>query len=85
MTARRTREELRKYGYRAVAVDLVTGRKLDLKDGRLSQAIRASIAIPGVFSPELLGDYRLVDGGVQQYLPVEPLLLHAAPAHLFCS
>jgi NTE family protein len=60
--------------YRAVAVDLVTGRKLDLKDGRLSQAIRASIAIPGVFSPELLGDYRLVDGGVQQYLPVEPLL-----------
>ncbi|UCG43837.1 MAG: patatin-like phospholipase family protein [candidate division WOR-3 bacterium] len=60
--------------YRAVAVDLVTGLKLDLKGGRLSQAIRASIAIPGVFSPELLGEYRLVDGGVRQYLPVEPLL-----------
>jgi outer membrane protein assembly factor BamA len=57
-----------------VAVDLVSGRKLDLKDGRVSQAIRASIAIPGVFSPERLGDYRLVDGGVRQYLPVEPLL-----------
>lgn len=60
--------------YRAVAVDLVTGRKLDLGKGRLSQAIRASIAIPGVFSPERLGDHELVDGGVQQYLPVEPLL-----------
>ncbi len=60
--------------YRAVAVDLVTGRRVVLKRGRLQQAIRASIAIPGVFSPELLDSLQLVDGGVQQRLPVDPLL-----------
>ena len=60
--------------YRAVAVDLVSGHKVILKRGRLSQAIRASIAIPGVFAPEKLGKMELVDGGVQQNLPVEPLL-----------
>ena len=60
--------------YRAVAVDLVTGRLKVLSDGRLEQAIRASIAIPGVFSPEELDGMKLVDGGVQQYMPVSPLL-----------
>lgn len=59
--------------YRAVAVDLVSGQKKVLGRGRLEQAIRASIAIPGVFAPEKLGDMELVDGGVQQYLPVDPL------------
>ncbi len=59
--------------YRAVAVDLVSGRRVVLRRGRLARAIRASIAIPGVFAPEVLGEMRLVDGGVQQYLPVEPL------------
>ena|GEM_PF-444725 len=60
--------------FRAIAVDLVTGEKRIIKKGRLSQAIRASIAIPGVFAPEELDDQQLVDGGVQQYLPVDPLL-----------
>lgn len=60
--------------YRAVAVDLVTGQKKVIKNGRLSKAIRASIAIPGVFAPEEWNDEQLVDGGVQQYLPVDPLL-----------
>ncbi|MBM3315704.1 hypothetical protein FJY71_07715, partial [candidate division WOR-3 bacterium] len=60
--------------YRAVAVDLVSGEKQVLRRGRLEQAIRASIAIPAVFAPEELGTMSLVDGGVQQYLPVDPLL-----------
>jgi NTE family protein len=59
--------------YRAVAVDLKTGGLHVMERGRLEQAIRASIAIPGVFAPERLGDMELVDGGVQQYLPVDPL------------
>jgi len=59
--------------YRAVSVDLVSGDKQIMKDGRLEQAIRASIAIPGVFAPEKLGDMELVDGGVQLLLPVEVL------------
>lgn len=59
--------------FRAVSVDLVSGEKQVMKDGRLEQAIRASIAIPGVFAPERLRGMQLVDGGVQQYLPVDPL------------
>ncbi|MEO0114997.1 MAG: patatin-like phospholipase family protein [candidate division WOR-3 bacterium] len=60
--------------YRAVAVDLLTGQKKIIKNGRLAQAIRASIAIPGVFAPEDFAGEQLVDGGLQQYLPVDPLL-----------
>ena len=59
--------------YRAVAVDLKSGELHVMGRGRLEQAIRGSIAIPGVFAPEKLGDLELVDGGVQQYLPVDPL------------
>ncbi len=59
--------------YRAVSVDLISGEKQVMKDGRLEQAIRASIAIPGVFAPEKLHGMELVDGGVQQLLPVDPL------------
>jgi len=59
--------------YRAVAVDLKSGELHVMRRGRLEQAIRASIAIPGVFAPEKLDDMELVDGGLQQYLPVDPL------------
>lgn len=59
--------------YRAIAVDLTSGDIIVLKNGRLEQAIRASIAIPGVFSPETIDTLELVDGGVQRLLPVEPL------------
>lgn len=60
--------------YRAVSVDIKKGSRVVLKQGRLEQAIRASIAIPGVFAPEVIDGVELVDGGVLDYLPVEPLL-----------
>ncbi|MEO0122204.1 MAG: patatin-like phospholipase family protein, partial [candidate division WOR-3 bacterium] len=60
--------------YRAIAVNLRTGEKIALKKGRLTKAIRASIAIPGVFPPEIIDGEEYVDGGVKEYLPVEPLL-----------
>ncbi|MEO0091737.1 MAG: patatin-like phospholipase family protein [candidate division WOR-3 bacterium] len=59
--------------YRAVAVNLVTGKKEIIRQGRLAQAIRASIAIPGVFAPEKIQGEEYVDGGVIQNLPVDPL------------
>ncbi len=59
--------------YRAVAVDLTSGGLHLMGRGRIERAIRASIAIPGVFAPEKLDGMELVDGGVQQYLPVDPL------------
>jgi NTE family protein len=60
--------------YRAIAVDLISGELIVLKNVRVEQAIRASIAIPGVFAPERIDSLELVDGGVQRFLPVEPLI-----------
>jgi NTE family protein len=59
--------------YRAVAVDLQSGELQVVRHVRLEQAIRASIAIPGVFSPEKLNGRELVDGGVRRLLPVDVL------------
>ncbi|HEX7319854.1 MAG TPA: patatin-like phospholipase family protein [bacterium] len=58
---------------RLIAVDLNSGRKITFCSGSLVKAIRGSIAIPGVFAPSMFTNMRLVDGGVMQYLPVEPI------------
>jgi predicted acylesterase/phospholipase RssA len=58
---------------RIIAVDLNTGSRVVLKDGSIEKAIRGSIAIPGVFEPGHLEDKTLIDGGVLQYLPVDPI------------
>lgn len=44
------------------------------KNVTLSEAIRASIAVPTVFRPKQIGDFCLVDGGVTDILPVNLLL-----------
>jgi NTE family protein len=56
--------------YAAVATDLVTGREIWLQDGPIDQAIRASIALPGIFGPARIGDQWLVDGGLSNPVPV---------------
>lgn len=57
--------------YAAVAADLRTRREIWFTSGSLLAAIRASISIPGVFSPVVLGDSLLVDGGLLNPLPME--------------
>lgn len=52
-----------------VAVDLVNGEKVILNEGSIARAVRASCAIPGIFSPVKIGDQILVDGGVLQRVP----------------
>lgn len=54
-----------------VSVDLHTGRDVVLQGGRVIDAVRATISVPGVFEPVDLGDYRLVDGGVLDNVPVD--------------
>jgi NTE family protein len=56
--------------FRAVATDLDSGREVVLSSGNLLQAVRASISIPGVFSPENIGKRLLVDGGLVNPVPV---------------
>ncbi len=54
----------------AVATDLYTGREVWLQDGSLLEAVRASIALPGLFSPVQRHGRWLVDGGLVDPLPV---------------
>ncbi len=57
--------------FRCVAVDLVTGKQVVLKSGSLAKAMRATMAIPTIFSPVEWGDSLLVDGGLVNNLPVD--------------
>jgi NTE family protein len=57
--------------FRAVATDMVAGQVVVLDSGDLSEAMRASMALPGVFSPVTLGDMVLSDGGMMRNLPVD--------------
>ena len=54
----------------AVATDLYTGREVWFQEGSLLEAVRASIALPGLFSPVKLRESWLVDGGLVDPLPV---------------
>ena len=61
-------DELRRFT--AVAVAVLASRKVWLDAGPLDQAIRASIAIPGVTTPAVVNGRLLVDGGVLDPGPV---------------
>lgn len=54
-----------------VATDLITGDSVVLESGPVADAIRASISVPGVFSPVKKEEMVLVDGAVSNRLPVE--------------
>lgn len=57
--------------FACVATDIVTNTEVDFHSGYLTQAMRASMAIPGVFTPVRMGDSVLVDGGMSNNLPVD--------------
>ncbi|MBW8371133.1 MAG: patatin-like phospholipase RssA [Thiobacillus sp.] len=54
----------------AVATDLQRGREVWLREGRVTDAVRASIALPGLFTPALHDGRWLVDGGLVNPVPV---------------
>ena len=56
--------------FRAVATDIMSGREIVIDDGNLVAAIRASIAVPGIFTPAKRRDELLVDGGLVDPVPV---------------
>lgn len=57
----------------AVTVDFRNGNILYLNKGRLVDAVRASISIPGVFKPLKANGSLLVDGGLRENLPLRAL------------
>lgn len=52
------------------AVDLISGKEYVFKQGDCAEAIRASIAVPGIFNPITKDDMLLVDGGVLNNVPI---------------
>ena len=57
--------------FRCVTADIRTAREVVLKEGPVCRAMRASMAIPGIFKPVRLGNRLLVDGGMLNNLPVD--------------
>ncbi len=56
--------------FAAVATDMSSGREVWLQEGSLIDAIRASIALPGIFTPFKQGERWFVDGGLVNPVPV---------------
>jgi NTE family protein len=57
--------------FRSVAADLVTGQLVELSTTPLFMSMRASLAVPGVFSPVRVDGHLVADGGMVRNLPVD--------------
>jgi NTE family protein len=57
--------------FRAIATDIGTGARVELADGELSDAMRASFSAPWIFSPFRIGEHVLIDGGMSDPVPAE--------------
>ncbi|MCL2621962.1 MAG: patatin-like phospholipase family protein, partial [Firmicutes bacterium] len=55
--------------FSALAVDIKTGKEVDLAVGSVAKAVAASCSIPGVFKPTVWGDMLLMDGSLQNTIP----------------
>ena len=69
--------------YAAIATDLATGREIWLQSGPIHEAVRASIALPAIFSPARINDKWLVDGGLSNPVPVS--VCHALGAEVIIA
>ncbi|HEY8391203.1 MAG TPA: patatin-like phospholipase family protein [Capillibacterium sp.] len=69
LTKRKSLHEL-EIPVRVIATDLTTGEEVVFREGPLDLAVRASISIPGVFTPVPYGERLLVDGGLVAGVPV---------------
>lgn len=59
--------------YTAVTTDLIAGKSVWLQHGPVDEAIRASIAIPGMIAPHVVDRRLLADGGILDPLPMAPI------------
>lgn len=57
--------------FRAVAVELGTGKEVVLAKGSLPRALRASMSLPAVFAPAEIDGRLLIDGGLVRNVPVD--------------
>jgi NTE family protein len=57
--------------FRAVATDIDTGARIEIGEGKLADALRASSSAPWIFPPHRVADRLLVDGGMADPVPSE--------------
>ncbi len=57
--------------FRCVSTDLVSGQQVVFDHGPLAEALRATMSIPGAFTPVVRGEKVLVDGGLVNNLPTD--------------
>lgn len=57
--------------FACVAYDLTSGHEVIFRNGILAEAIRASMSIPGAFTPVKKGEMMLIDGGMANNYPVD--------------
>ncbi len=66
--------------FAAVSVDIDTGTAVSFTHGRVREAVRASMAIPGLFTPAFIDDRAYIDGGLLDPVPVGAAKLLGADA-----
>ena len=71
--------------FAAICCDIVTGERIVLDKGPIAPCVRASAAIPGLFSPVEINGRLLVDGGVVDNLPVEQVQAMGAKFIIGCD
>ncbi|AFM18821.1 putative esterase of the alpha-beta hydrolase superfamily [Mycolicibacterium chubuense NBB4] len=71
--------------YTSVATDLITGKSVWMQRGPVDDAIRASIAIPGLITPHLLDGRLLADGGILDPIPMAPIAAAVADVTIAVS
>lgn len=54
-----------------IATDLVTGDKVVFREGSMTQAMRATMSVPGLMAPVKDGERLLVDGGLVDNVPID--------------
>jgi NTE family protein len=71
--------------FAAICCDIVTGERVVLNKGLVAPAVRASAAVPGLFSPVELEGHLLVDGGIVDNLPVKQVRTMGAKFVIACN
>ncbi len=69
----------------AVATDLLTGETVAIDKGSLTEAVMASMAIPGIFRPVVHMGRLLTDGGVSDPLPLDILKTYSPGITIACN
>lgn len=62
--------EMLQIPFAAVATDIVSGEEIVIRSGDVIEAVRASISVPGIFTPVRSNGRILVDGGLTNPVPV---------------